>query len=99
MRNGDTISIQANGSVTLSNNNADAANPGGSQSGRLAPSAPLPNQPAGALIARVGDGPPIFVGDRQTITANNSGRLYLAVNDDHFDDNRGQFRAAVSVQR
>jgi Ca2+-binding EF-hand superfamily protein len=99
VRNGDTISIQANGSVTLSDNNADAANPGGSQSGRLAPSAPLPNQPAGALIARVGDGPPIFVGDRQTITANNSGRLYLAVNDDHFDDNRGQFRATVSLQR
>lgn len=99
VRNGDTIAIQANGSVTLSDNNADAANPGGSQTGRLAPSAPLPNQPAGALIARVGDGAPIFVGDRQTVTANNSGRLYLAVNDDHFADNRGQFRATVSVQR
>ena len=99
VRNGDSISIQANGTVTLSGNNSDVAGPGGSRSGRRAPSAPLPGEPAGALIARIGDGAPMFVGDRQTVTANNSGRLYLAVNDDYLDDNRGQFRVTVSAQR
>ena len=99
VRNGDRIVVEADGSVTLSTNNSDVANPGGSQSGRLAPSAPLPNQPAGALIARIGDGRAILVGNRQSFTANDSGRLYLGVNDDHFDDNRGQFNVNVSVQR
>jgi hypothetical protein len=99
VRSGDSIAIEANGTVTLSDNNADAAGPAGSQAGRRAPSAPLPDQPAGALIARVGDAAPIFVGDRQVVTANSSGRLYLSVNDDYFNDNRGRFQITVSVQR
>jgi Ca2+-binding EF-hand superfamily protein len=99
VRGGQRIFIDADGSVTLSNNGSDVANPGGAQSGRLAPSAPLPNQPAGALIARIGDGPPVLVGNRQSFTANNGGRLYLGVNDDYFDDNRGQYNVTVNVQR
>ncbi len=99
VRSGDSISIQANGTVTLSENGADVAGPDGSRTGRRAPSAPLPDQPAGALIARVGDSGAQFVGDSRSVTANNSGRLYLAVNDDYFNDNRGQFRVSVSVQR
>jgi Ca2+-binding EF-hand superfamily protein len=99
VRSGDSIAIEANGTVTLSDNNTDVAGPGGSQTGRRAPSAPLPDQPAGALIARVGDGAPIFVGNRQVVTANNSGRLYLSLNDDYFNDNRGRFQITISVQR
>lgn len=94
VRNGDTIAIQASGTVTLSTNRADTASPAGAS--RRAEAAPLRDRPAGALIARIADGPPIFVGEARTITANTSGRLYLGVNDDHFADNRGQF--TVSVQ-
>jgi Ca2+-binding EF-hand superfamily protein len=99
VRSGDTISIQANGSVTLSDNNSDVAGPGGSNSGRRAPSAPFPDRPAGALIARIADSAPMFVGNQDVVTANNSGRLYLSVNDDHFNDNRGQFQVTISVRR
>jgi Ca2+-binding EF-hand superfamily protein len=95
VRAGDTISLQASGSVTLSGNAADTARPAGAA--RRAPDAPVQNQPAGALIAKIGDSAPIFVGDRQTITANTAGRLYLGVNDDHLLDNSGQFR--VTLQR
>ena len=95
VRNGDTIVVQSSGTVTLSGNASDTAGPGGAA--RRAPSAPLPDQPAGALIARIDDSAPILVGNRQTFTANSTGRLYLSVNDDHLPDNRGQFR--VTVQR
>jgi Ca2+-binding EF-hand superfamily protein len=96
---GDRISIDATGTVTLSGNGSDVADPAGSRTGRRADSAPLRTDPAGALIARINDGAPVLVGNRRTFTAPASGRLYLAVNDDHFPDNAGQFRATVSVSR
>jgi Ca2+-binding EF-hand superfamily protein len=100
VRSGDRIVIDADGRITLSNNSSDVANPGGARSGRQASNAPLPSQAAGALIARIGgDGSPILVGSRQSFTANNNGRLYLGVNDDHFEDNRGQYTVTLSVQR
>ena len=96
VRAGDSIAVQASGTVGLSANSGDTAGPGGAA--RRAPAAPFPNQPAGALIARIGDGEPMFVGDRSAITANRSGRLYLTVNDDHLADNRGQFRVSVQTR-
>ena len=99
VRSGDTLAFGATGSVTLSSNESDVADPSGSRTGRRAASAPLANQPAGSLIARIGEAAPIPVGGRQSITANASGRLYLSVNDDHFADNRGAFTVTVSIQR
>lgn len=96
VRAGDTVAVQASGTITLSNNGADVAGPGGAQSGRRANSAPLPTQTAGALIARIDESAPIFVGDRQVITANRTGRLYLGVNDDHLADNSGEIRVVLS---
>ena len=95
VRSGDTIAIQATGTVTLSNNGVDTARPAGAA--RRAAAAPLPDQPAGALIAKIENGPPMLVGDRATLTANSSGRLYLGINDDHLPDNRGEYK--VTVQR
>ena len=83
----------------LSNNGGDVAEPAGSRSGRRAESAPLRNDPAGALIARINNGAPVLVGNRRTFTAPDSGRLYLSVNDDFFPDNVGEYRATVSVSR
>jgi Ca2+-binding EF-hand superfamily protein len=99
VRSGDRISIDASGSVTLSNNPGDVANPAGSRSGRRADSAPLRNDPAGALIARINNGAPILVGNQRTWTATASGRLYLSVNDDFFQDNVGEYRATISIGR
>lgn len=95
VRSGETITFEATGTVQLSDNTRDTAGPGGS--GRRAQSAPVPNAPAGALIARIADSTPIVIGARQTITASRSGRLYLSVNDDHLADNLGDF--IVVIQR
>jgi Ca2+-binding EF-hand superfamily protein len=93
VRAGETITFEAKGTVQLSGNAADTAGPAGS--GRRVRSAPLPNGNAGALIARIGESPAILVGSRETITASQSGRLYLSVNDDHLADNLGHFIVVI----
>lgn len=97
VRNGDVVRIESAGTVQLSADAADTSSPGGAGSGRRAPSAPLPDRPAGGLIARIGNGPPLFVGADPTLRADATGQLYLGVNDDHLSDNRGEFRVKVTV--
>ena len=99
VQRGDILRIQANGTVTLSTNSSDVADPAGSRTNRRASSAPMPGDPAGALIARVGNAAPMLAGGRQSITANGAGRLFLSVNDDFFDDNQGAYRVVVGVGR
>lgn len=100
VRAGDRLRVQADGTVTLSNNTDDVADIAGARSGRRAANAPLPQMPAGGLIARIGDSEPFFVGDRNRLErAATSGRLFLGVNDDHLPDNRGEFRVTISVIR
>ena len=100
VRPGDTVSLTAEGEIIMSNDNADVAAPAGSRSGRRAAEAPLRDQPAGALIARIGNAAPVLVGASRVLDRNNTGgRLYLGVNDDYLLDNRGQFRVIVTTQR
>jgi hypothetical protein len=97
VRAGQTITIDANGSIRMSNNGEDLATPAGSTVGRRAQDAPILNQAAGALIARIGDYGPIFVGDRPSFRAPVSGRLSFGVNDDHLPDNTGEFVVNVAM--
>ena len=100
VRAGDAVTIHADGTIQLSDNPADVSDPMGSRSGRRAPNAPINSAPAGALIARIGDSAPILVGTNGTIArAPATGRLFLGINDDHFPDNSGEFRATVDVDR
>jgi Ca2+-binding EF-hand superfamily protein len=95
VRSGETITFETTGKVQLSTNTADTAGPAGSD--RRAQNAPIPNAPAGALIARIDNSQPILIGAHQTLRASQSGRIYLSVNDDHFADNLGNF--IVVIQR
>jgi hypothetical protein len=97
VREGEAIRIASVGTVQLSADAADTSSPGGAGSGRRAPAAPLPDRPAGALIARIGNGPPLFVGAESSLRANASGLLYLGVNDDHLADNHGEFRVKIDL--
>jgi hypothetical protein len=99
VRRGEVIRVMANGTVQLSTDGRDTADPGGSVTGRRAPSAPLRNRVAGALIARVGDSEPIFVGAAQSFRAPQDGEVFLGVNDDHLGDNRGEFRVRITTAR
>ena len=94
---GDILRLEASGVVHLSQNARDTADPAGSRT-RLAPRSVFPDRPAGGLIARIGQGAPIYVGARQqTIRVTENGRLFLGVNDDHTADNGGTFEVRIAV--
>jgi hypothetical protein len=97
VRAGTTLTFDASGTIQMSADSNDVATPAGARSGRRAPDAPVLNQLAGGLIAMIGNYGPIFIGDRRSLTAPATGRLYLGVNDDHLLDNRGEFSVNVGV--
>ncbi|MFT7617772.1 MAG: hypothetical protein ACI97A_001411 [Planctomycetota bacterium] len=57
---------------------------------------PAPNLPAGALIGRIGlNGQPFQVTPGRELVFNQSGHLYLGINDNAFNDNRGTLFCTV----
>ena len=98
VRMGDCVSFETSGEVRLSFGAADASGAGGSQSGRGACNAPVPQAPAGVLIARIGGSDAFDVGSRTApIRAPRAGRLFLGINDDYTPDNTGSLRVRVVV--
>ncbi len=95
---GQTVVVDAQGTITLSAAANDTATPAGSRSGRRAPNSPVTQGPGGGLVARVGNGPATFLGQRGSMRAATSGRLYLGINDDYLDDNSGEYRVNVTVR-
>jgi hypothetical protein len=95
VRQGQTIYVEATGNVTWGPSRRDG--PAGERNSPSNPSRPMPNRPAAALIGKVGSGNDIFfIGDDTgAIRVRNAGRLYLGVNDDVLNDNRGNFRVTV----
>lgn len=98
VRAGQTLMFESEGTIRLSDNPGDAAVASGAESGRRAANAPVANAPAGALIARIGNGAAVMVGDRRSVRAPRSGRLYLGVNDDHLADNDGAYDVMITVR-
>ena len=97
VRAGDTVTLDASGSIQLSNDANDRANPAGSVNNRRAPDAPVLNQPAGGLIAKIDNFGPIFLGGARSFRAPVSGQLYFSINDDHLADNQGEFAVNVNI--
>jgi Ca2+-binding EF-hand superfamily protein len=99
VRSGDIITFSTSGQIQMSDNASDVAVPGGATSHRMAPDAPISGVYAGALIGKINNYAPMAIGDQSRITAPVSGRLYLGVNDDYLQDNRGEFVVQLGVQR
>jgi Ca2+-binding EF-hand superfamily protein len=95
---GDVLTFDAEGNVQLSDNQSDMATPDGARSGRHAEAAPLGQNLAGALIARIGNSGPFVVGSQKVMRATSSGRVMLGINDDYTDDNVGFFRVRIGVR-
>lgn len=97
VRRGERVVFAVNGQVQLSDDASDIATAGGSHKGRRSAGAPLPADLAGALIAKVGNSAPFAIGDQTSpILMPAAGQLFLGVNDDYVNDNRGEF--VVQVQ-
>lgn len=95
VRRGQTLTFQTTGEVQLSGDAADIANADGAKNARYAVNAPMKQVLAGALIGRIGNGAPFAIGNQTTIVAPASGVLFLGVNDDGFEDNKGNFQVIV----
>ena len=96
---GQQVSFNASGEVQLSSDAADVATTAGSKIGRRASGAPIPGDLAGALIGRVGNGRVFGIGNQAgPLPMPEGGMLFLGVNDDNLDDNRGNFVVTVTTQ-
>jgi hypothetical protein len=98
VRAGDMLMFDARGTVRLGPTENEVAGVDGTLSRRRDNGSPMPNQPEGALIARIGNSAPFFVGDLNSMRAPASGRLYLGVNDGDLGNNSGDFQVVVQVQ-
>ena len=88
------IRFQASGKVRWGPGRQDG--PEGEKNSPHNANRPIPSRPAAALIGRIGDDSPFFIGnDSVPIRARSSGRLYLMINDDVLEDNSGSFRVVV----
>ena len=96
VRAGQDIYFSATGEVRWGPNRRDGA--GGERNSPRNDLRPMPNQPAAALIGRIGeqDSPFMIGAESGPFRARASGRLYLGVNDDVFTDNTGSFRVKIS---
>lgn len=100
VRRTDSVAFSTEGQVQLSGDGDDKAGPAGSMKGRYAGGAPAPSLLAGALIARIGNGPAFAIGDQtQPLPMPGEGQLFLAVNDDEVSDNQGSFLVTMRVTR
>ena len=100
VRKGDLVMFNVTGQVQLSDDSNDKAEAAGSLSQRRAAGSPLPQNLAGALIARVGNSAPFPIGNVTTpVTMPSDGQLYLGINDDEVSDNRGEFVVKMTRQR
>jgi hypothetical protein len=95
---GQQVRFDASGEVQLSPDNGDVATTAGSKIGRRVSNGPLPGDLAGALVGRVGNGRAFGIGNQSgPLTMPDAGLLYLTVNDDNVDDNRGAFNVTVTA--
>jgi len=94
VRNGQMVYFEASGRVRWGRDRQDG--PEGENNSPRNPSRPIPGRPAAALIGRVGDDAPFFIGsDAEGVRVRGSGTLFLGINDETLDDNSGSFRVTV----
>lgn len=101
VRAGDQVTFIASGTV-VAGQRAGSVGPEGKTSsgfGSIVGTRPVPNAGVGALIGyiRTADGQtqPFFIGSSLTYNVNTDGRLYLAINDDNYNDNSGSFTVRI----
>jgi len=94
VRAGRAVYFASTGRVSWGPGRRDDA--GGERDSPRNPGRPIPNRPGAALIGRIDDSDPFFIGnDQGAIRMRASGRLYLGVNDDYLLDNSSNFRVTV----
>jgi hypothetical protein len=99
VRKGDRVAFNSTGRIQLSDDPGDVAITAGSLRQRYAGGSPLPQNFAGALIAKIGNSAPFAIGNAASVTMPADGQLYLGINDDEVGDNRGEFTVTLTHTR
>lgn len=96
VRAGQTVYFAASGEVRWGPRNRRDG-PAGERNSPYNPSRPIADRPSAALIGRIGDGEDVFFigADTEPFQMRDTGRLFLGINDDSFEDNAGAFRVVV----
>ena len=93
-RRGQEVYFSASGKARWGPDRQDG--PAGERGSKRNPNRPIPDRPGAALIGRIDNGDPFFIGDdRGPIRVRDAGRLFLGINDDYLQDNSGEFRVTV----
>jgi hypothetical protein len=97
VRQGDRLTFSSSGQIRVTDGTAPEAVATVDGAGALQAhgSYPVASAPAGALIGRIGNSAAFGIGSQTVLTMPASGRLFLGVNDDHFEDNSGAFTVAI----
>jgi hypothetical protein len=102
LRAGDSVTITATGTVVAGRRAGEVGPEGGRSTGfgSIVGTRPVPNAGVGALVGflRLTSGQTseyFFVGSQLTFTAPADGRLFLAINDDNYNDNGGSFSVRI----
>jgi len=101
LRSGDQVTFTASGTVVAGQRAGSVGPEGGRSSGfgSIVSARPVPSAGVGALIGYIrtpdGQTQPFFIGSSLTYNATTEGRLYLAINDDNYNDNSGSFTVRI----
>jgi hypothetical protein len=94
------ITFSVSGQIQLSNDRNDLAGPGGSLNRRYSRSAPAPDLLLGTVIGRIDNRRPFEIGDiNSPINMRGNGELWIGINDDRCQDNRGEFRVRINERQ
>ena len=96
VRRGETLHFNATGEVMWTPDANDRATPSGALDGKKPGRPPVGSAAGGALIGRVDNGAPFFVGNQGSVRIPATGQLYLGINDDVLTDNTGDFFVTIS---
>lgn len=96
VRANQSLRFEAEGRVLFSLGNQNITGPDGAP-GQAGARFPVPSMGVGGLIGKIGaTGRPFAIGSKTgELRMPATGRLFLGVNDDHYDDNSGAFRVTV----
>lgn len=94
---GNSVNIRASAIIWFASGNAVPYGPDGNPSCTMGSGSPAPGLHCYSLVANIANGTPFQLGSSASFTASVSGRLYLGVNDNVFDDNSGSWQANIIV--
>ncbi len=97
---GDTLRLTADGTIYYTSSKTCGPNGTERDWKDLVRALPVNDVGRGALIGLIGQkgvAKPFFIGEKGEFTVEAAGRLFLSINDDNYDNNRGSFRVQVEV--